>query len=100
MVYRLRDIVFSVLVLLSFSWLFLLIMLLLLLTQKRVFFAQQRTGYKGRPFRMLKFSTLRDIAEGEREEDDQRYRLTPSARFCVAFPSANFRNCLMCWAVP
>lgn len=80
MVYRLRDIVLSLLVLLIFSWLFLLIILLLALTQQRVFFLQERTGYKQKPFTLIKFSTLRDIVPGEREEDDQRKRLTPAGK--------------------
>lgn len=77
---RLRDIVVATLGLLGLSWLFLLIVLLLALTQKRIFFRQQRTGYRERPFFMVKFSTLRDILPGEREEDHQRYRLTPMGR--------------------
>jgi lipopolysaccharide/colanic/teichoic acid biosynthesis glycosyltransferase len=77
MLYRLRDIVIAVLGLLLVGWLMLVILLLLALTQKRVFFVQERTGYRGRAFRLIKFSTLRDIEAGEREEDDQRKRLTP-----------------------
>lgn len=78
--YRLRDMVLSVLVLAVLSWLFVLICLALLITQRRVFFIQERTGYQGRPFNLFKFSTLRDIQPGEREEDDQRKRLTPVGR--------------------
>jgi lipopolysaccharide/colanic/teichoic acid biosynthesis glycosyltransferase len=66
--------------LLGLSWLFLLIVLLLAFTQKRVFFRQKRTGFRERPFYMVKFSTLRDIRAGEREEDNQRFRLTPVGR--------------------
>jgi undecaprenyl phosphate N,N'-diacetylbacillosamine 1-phosphate transferase len=77
MLYRLRDIVIAVLGLLLVGWLMLVILLLLALTQKRAFFVQERTGYRGRAFRLIKFSTLRDIEAGEREEDDQRKRLTP-----------------------
>jgi lipopolysaccharide/colanic/teichoic acid biosynthesis glycosyltransferase len=77
MLYRLRDIVIAVLGLLLVGWLMLVILLLLALTQQRVLFVQERTGYRGRAFRLIKFSTLRDIEAGEREEDDQRKRLTP-----------------------
>lgn len=77
---RLRDIMVAALGLLGLSWLFLLIVLLLALTQKRIFFRQERTGFRERPFHMIKFSTLRDILPGEREEDNQRYRLTPVGR--------------------
>lgn len=77
MIFRLRDIGVAVLVLLLASWLFLLIMLALAITQKRVFFTQIRTGMGEKPFTLIKFSTLRDILQGEKEEDTQRYRLTP-----------------------
>lgn len=80
MVFRIRDIVLALLGLLALSWLFLLIGLLLALTQKRVLFFQKRTGYRQQPFTLIKFSTLRDILPGEREEDDQRKRLTPLGR--------------------
>lgn len=78
--YRLRDLVLASLSLLLLSWLFVLICLALALTQRRVFFVQTRTGYQQRPFRLVKFSTLRDILPGEREEDDQKARLTPVGR--------------------
>lgn len=58
---------------------------LLALTQQRVFFVQERTGYRGKPFWLIKFSTLRDILPGEREEDDQRKRLTILGRFLRKF---------------
>lgn len=80
MAYRLRDLVLSVLALAVLSWLFVLICLILLVTQQRVFFVQERTGFRGQPFKLIKFSTLRDILPGEREEDDQRKRLTPVGR--------------------
>lgn len=80
MLYRLRDIVLSALLLIFLSWLMLIIMLILKLSQERVFFRQVRTGYRTQPFRMVKFSTLRDIRPGEREEDNQRYRLTPAGK--------------------
>ena len=77
MAYRLRDLVLSIIALLVLGWLFVIICIALALTQKRVFFVQERTGYKGNAFRLIKFSTLRDILPGEKEEDDQRKRLTP-----------------------
>ena len=77
MAYRLRDLVLSIIALLVLGWLFVIICIALALTQKRVFFVQERTGYRGKVFRLIKFSTLRDILPGEREEDDQRKRLTP-----------------------
>lgn len=80
MSYRLRDILLSLLGLLLSSPIFLIVIPILALTQQRVFFVQERTGLKGHPFRLVKFSTLRDIVPGEREEDDQRKRLTPIGR--------------------
>lgn len=80
MSYRLRDILLSLIGLLLSSPIFLIVVPLLALTQQRVFFVQERTGWKGRPFQLVKFSTLRDIVPGEREEDDQRKRLTPIGR--------------------
>ena len=75
--YRVRDIGLSLMLLVAFSGVFLLVCLLLWLTQERIFFIQERTGFQKRPFTMIKFSTLRDILPGELEEDDQRIRLTP-----------------------
>ena len=75
--YRLRDILLSLFLLVLLSEVFVVISLLLLITQKRVFFVQERSGKDGKPFRLIKFSTLRDILPGEKEEDDQQKRLTP-----------------------
>jgi sugar transferase EpsL len=80
MAFRIRDLLFASLALLLSSWLWVLLLPLLALTQQRIFFSQERTGLGGKPFRMYKFSTLRDIGPGEREEDAQRYRLTPLGR--------------------
>jgi sugar transferase EpsL len=67
--------------LLLFSLPMLLIMLLLWLSQRRVFFAQQRPGLNEKPFYLLKFSTLRDAKHGEAEKDNQQARLTPLGRW-------------------
>lgn len=80
MPYRIRDLILSITALLLSSWLFLLICIALAATQKRVFFVQERTGYKGKAFKLIKFSTLRDILPGEREEDNQKARLTVMGR--------------------
>lgn len=85
MAFRIRDILLSLLGLLLSSWLWLLLIPLLALTQERVFFIQERTGKSGRPFRLIKFSTLRDIVEGEREEDDQKARLTDLGKWLRRF---------------
>ena len=52
------------------------IMALLFLTQEKVFFTQIRPGKNEKPFRLLKFSTLRDIQYGEDEYSNQKARLT------------------------
>ncbi len=85
MVYRLRDILFAILGILLFSGVFVVFVPLLALTQQRVFFVQERTGYRGKPFWLIKFSTLRDILPGEREEDNQRKRLTTLGSFLRKF---------------
>jgi sugar transferase EpsL len=76
MAYRLRDIVLALIGLLACSWLFLLLIPILAISQERIFFIQQRTGLHKQPFFLIKFSTLRDIVEGEKEEDNQQARLT------------------------
>ena len=63
----------------------LLLIPLLALTQERIFFRQQRTGYKGKPFLLVKFSTMRDVLPGEKEEDAQLKRLTPIGRVLRRF---------------
>jgi lipopolysaccharide/colanic/teichoic acid biosynthesis glycosyltransferase len=85
MFYRIRDILFAIMGLLLFSGVFIVFIPLLALTQQRVFFVQERTGYQGKPFWLFKFSTLRDILPGEKEEDDQRKRLTSLGRFLRKF---------------
>jgi lipopolysaccharide/colanic/teichoic acid biosynthesis glycosyltransferase len=85
MVYRIRDIILASLGLLFWLVPMLMLMPWMALTQQRIFFAQLRTGYGEKPFRLYKFSTLRDIVPGEREEDDQRKRLTPIGKFLRRF---------------
>jgi lipopolysaccharide/colanic/teichoic acid biosynthesis glycosyltransferase len=83
MAYRIRDLVLSILILALASWAIVLIILALALTQKRIFFTQIRTGKDEKPFRLIKFSTLRDILSGEKEEEAQRYRLTPVGKIIL-----------------
>ncbi|MCB9234597.1 MAG: sugar transferase [Bacteroidia bacterium] len=90
MSYRLRDIMLSLLAFALLGWLFGLIMLALWLSQGKVFFVQERTGKGGKPFKMIKFSTLRDILPDEREEDNQRFRLTPVGRLLRRFSLDEF----------
>lgn len=85
MLYRIRDIFLSIIVLACVSWLFVLIIVALFLSQKRVFFVQERTGFNCRPFRLIKFSTLHDAAPGVPEEQDQKSRLTAIGRILRRF---------------
>jgi lipopolysaccharide/colanic/teichoic acid biosynthesis glycosyltransferase len=84
LLYRLRDISLALWLLCLTAWLMLLLLPLLAITQQRVFFVQVRTGKGMKPFRLIKFSTMRDIVPGEREEDNQRARLTPIGRILRA----------------
>lgn len=85
MIFRLRDILVALIGLLFLSWLFLLIILLLALSQKRVFFTQLRPGLHQKPFKLIKFSTLRDILPGEKEEGNQQARLTSIGKWLRKF---------------
>lgn len=63
---RLADIVFSMLALLLLWPLFLLIALILWLdTGSPIFFLQERIGQGGRPFRIIKFRTMKVDAESQ-----------------------------------
>ncbi|TAK56780.1 MAG: exopolysaccharide biosynthesis polyprenyl glycosylphosphotransferase, partial [Bacteroidetes bacterium] len=58
------DIVFSFLFLVCSSWLFVIIAIGIKLTSKgKVFFKQERIGFDGEPFYMLKFRSMREGAE-------------------------------------
>lgn len=63
----------------------LVIILLLSLTQQHIFFVQLRPGKDERPFRLVKFSTLHDIREGEKEEENLQMRLTPMGKWLRRF---------------
>ncbi|MEM8900052.1 MAG: sugar transferase [Bacteroidota bacterium] len=76
MIFRIRDIFISLAVLGLSSPVLLVIIMTLSLTQKRVFFFQIRPGLDEKPFTLIKFSTMRDILLGEKEEEDQQKRLT------------------------
>jgi undecaprenyl phosphate N,N'-diacetylbacillosamine 1-phosphate transferase len=58
---RVFDVLFSFLLMISLSWLFLLIIILYLINGYRaIFFTQERTGWKEKPFRLYKFRTLKE----------------------------------------
>lgn len=77
LLFRIRDIFFSLLLLTLTSPLFLVICLALFISQKKVFFIQQRPGLNEKPFFLVKFSTLYDVLPGVDEAYKQQDRLTP-----------------------
>lgn len=84
MLKRIFDIIFSSLVvLLIFPWLFPTIAILIKLQSPGpVFFSQDRTGYWNRPFKLLKFRTMRVNSESDKRQatkDDNR--ITPIGAF-------------------
>lgn len=59
---RIIDIIFSIFLIVSLSWLFLLIVLVYLICMERhVLFMQKRIGRNDMPFVILKFRTLKDL---------------------------------------
>ena len=74
--YRIKDICIASSLLVIISPLFLGICLLLYATQEKVFFIQHRPGKGEKLFRLIKFSTLRDIKAGEAEGQNDRQRET------------------------
>lgn len=80
LLFRIRDVLMAGIVLLLLFPIFLLISLLLWITQDRIFFVQLRPGYKEKPFKLLKFSTMKDAPAGWHEAERQQERLTPIGR--------------------
>ena len=81
---RLADIVISVLALVLLSPVFLVTAVIVKLTSPGpVFYAQERIGYHGRPFRMHKFRSMYVNAEesGPALSKDNDPRITPFGRF-------------------
>lgn len=85
---RFFDIVFSLLGLVVFSPLILLFSLILSFSDGPVIFRQERIGYKGRPFTIYKFRTMRVDAESHgmipRHEAERNLYLTPFGGFLRA----------------
>lgn len=77
MLYKIRDFLLALIILILSSPLFLLIVIGLFISQKRVFYLQQRPGFREKPFSLIKFSTLYDAPEGVDEAYRQQDRLTP-----------------------
>ncbi len=74
---RLMDIMFSVLLMVFTSWIFILLILLYFVTFNfPVFFVQQRIGQNNKTFHMIKFRTLKVS-----EERDRRFAFGTILRF-------------------
>ncbi|HOX83592.1 MAG TPA: sugar transferase [Chryseolinea sp.] len=88
---RVLDIVFSVLLLVATSWIFMLLMLLYLITfNLPVFFVQDRIGKNSITFRMIKFRTLKVS-----DEQDRRFVLGNVLRFLSLDELPQLLNVLM-----
>jgi exopolysaccharide biosynthesis polyprenyl glycosylphosphotransferase len=81
---RFLDVTLSLIVLIFFSWLYLIIGLLVKLGSKGpMFFKQERIGIHGKPFNILKFRTMYVDAEknGPALSSENDPRVTPIGRF-------------------
>ena len=79
---RLLDIVASLFALLMFSPVILLVLILQLFFHKgKIWFRQQRPGYKGRLFYILKFKTMSDSVDANGNLLPDVQRLTPWGQF-------------------
>ena len=84
---RIFDIVFSVLGLIILSPLIIIFSAVLFYDKGPVFFKQERIGYKGKPFMIYKFRTMRTDAESDgipRLENERNKYLTPFGGFLRA----------------
>ena len=73
---RLFDIVFSILGLIFLSPLILIFSLVLFYDKGPVIFKQERIGYRGKPFTIYKFRTMRTDAESEGTQGHSLAKLT------------------------
>ena len=84
---RLFDITFSVIGLIVLSPVMLVFAIILLFDRGPVIFKQERVGYKGKPFIIYKFRTMRTDAEKDgipRLENERNKYLTPFGSFLRA----------------
>lgn len=79
---RMMDIILSLIALIILFPVLLVISILIFLVQGNpVFFKQQRPGYKGNPFSVYKFRTMRLANPGEDSVENDAQRLTPLGKF-------------------
>lgn len=81
---RIFDVLFSMFVLISFSWLFILLAIIVKLSSKGpVIFSQERLGLHGKPFKILKYRSMFIDAEkfGPALSSENDPRITPFGLF-------------------
>ena len=81
---RFLDVSISIVVLICFSWMYVIIALLVKLGSKgKMFFKQERIGIHGKPFHIFKFRTMFSDAEknGPALSSDNDPRITPIGKF-------------------
>ena len=78
---RLIDLVIaSILLILTLPFTLAAALLLCFTNRSRVFFVQQRPGWRGKPFRIIKFKTMNDRRDGNGQLLPDAIRLTPIGR--------------------
>lgn len=78
MIKRIFDILISFFAIIIFSpFLFLISLMVLIKFGTPVFFTQIRPGYKGKPFRIIKFRTMTNEKDKNGELLDEELRITP-----------------------
>lgn len=79
---RIFDVLGAGLGLVMLAPLFIIISMAILMTMGRpVFFTQVRPGYKGKPFKIIKFRTMRSPRDGEERYSSDAQRITPLGDF-------------------
>ena len=79
---RVLDIVGSFFLLVLFSPIFIFVTLLLVISKsERVFFTQERSGLKGKPFELVKFQTMSDARDSRGELLSENSRITKVGNF-------------------
>lgn len=79
---RLFDLIISVILFIVLTPLILsLIILLFFVNKGKIFFFQERPGYKGVPFKIIKFKTMKDLFDLESRQLPDEKRITKIGKF-------------------
>ena len=79
---RFFDLILSIIGLIILSPLFLLIIIIIYIVMGRpIFFIQERPGYLGKPFKLLKFRTMLEMDAKEINVIDESKRIKPLGKF-------------------